>query len=31
VNKTLLKMAYYLPEVRRAVRSQREWERDLRH
>jgi len=31
VNKTLLNVAYYLPEVRRAVRSQREWERDLRH
>ena len=26
VNKTLLNLAYYLPEVRRAVRSQREWE-----
>ena len=31
VNKTLLNVAYYLPEVRRAVRSQREWERELRH
>ena len=26
VNKTALNLAYYLPEVRRAVRSQREWE-----
>ena len=26
VNKTVLNLAYYLPEVRRAVRSQREWE-----
>jgi beta-hydroxylase len=26
VNKMLLNVAYYLPEVRRAVRSQREWE-----
>ena len=26
VNKTLLNVAYYLPEVRRAVRSQREWQ-----
>jgi ornithine lipid ester-linked acyl 2-hydroxylase len=26
VNKTLLNLAYYMPEVRRAVRSQREWE-----
>jgi len=31
VNKTLLNLAYYLPEVRRAVRSQREWEGDPRH
>jgi hypothetical protein len=31
VNKTVLNLGYYLPEVRRAVRSQREWERDLRH
>ena len=26
VNKTVLNLGYYLPEVRRAVRSQREWE-----
>jgi beta-hydroxylase len=26
VNKTLLNLAYYLPEVRRAVQSQQEWE-----
>jgi beta-hydroxylase len=26
VNKTALNLAYYLPEVRRAVQSQREWE-----